>query len=422
MSGRATCVIGVVLIVAACDPGDVTLVTPQGATEDQSTHIHAVLDTPYASLSATLGWQGGIPGATVRLHRAEEPYDSSYWVSATTDTNGTATFSGLLAGSYDVEVVRSLDASEANAAGNDVHIVAGGRFTGLPKQEVDVTAEPNHVGSLVFSEVAITAPLPWETGGGNYDDGKYLELYNDSNQTVYLDGMLLGVAYYFNRDYTARPCSMNDVALNDPAGIWTKQLLRFPGGGTDHPVRPGQVVVVAKSAVDHRSVHPTLVDLSHADFEWGGQHTADNPDVPNLLDVGPTPMYPPVPVGEEAVFLARATDLDGLPRWIQPYDGSTYIRIPAAAVVDAMAPLVDWTKESYTPTRRCPQMLNKAFERLPGPALWSGEDGASYSLQRRVIATLPDGRKLLQDTNTSMADFVRAFVTPGTLADIPGGA
>lgn len=215
---------------------------------------------------------------------------------------------------------------------------------------------------------------------------------------------------------------MNDVALDDPAGIWTKQLLRFPGSGMDYPVAPGEVVLVAKSAVDHRSVHPTLHDLSSADFEWGGEQSADNPDVPNLADVGPTPLYPNLPIGEDPVFLAKPTDLDAVPTWIQPYDGTTYIRIPADAIIDAMAPLVDWTKDSYTPATRCAQALNKAFERLPGPAHWDGDgEGASYGLQRRVVAVLPDGRRLLQDTNTSMADFVRALGTPGTIADIPGG-
>jgi hypothetical protein len=33
--------------------------------------------------------------------------------------------------------------------------------------------------------------------------------------------------------------------------------------------------------------------------------------------------------------------------------------------------------------------------------------------QRRVLMVLPDGRKVLRDTETSMADFVKAAMTPG---------
>jgi hypothetical protein len=38
-----------------------------------------------------------------------------------------------------------------------------------------------------------------------------------------------------------------------------------------------------------------------------------------------------------------------------------------------------------------------------------------YSVQRLVIDTTPDGRAILQDTNTSAVDFVRALYTVGTL-------
>ena len=39
------------------------------------------------------------------------------------------------------------------------------------------------------------------------------------------------------------------------------------------------------------------------------------------------------------------------------------------------------------------------------------------SVQRRVLRVLPDGRKALLDTNTSMFDFVKAVRTPGWIPD-----
>ncbi|MDP2959548.1 MAG: hypothetical protein Q8N53_24220 [Longimicrobiales bacterium] len=418
---RSVSVIVGLCLPCACDPGDVRLLAPEGTTSDEVTRVHVALDTPYVTLGPTLGWEAGIPGATLRLHRTDEPYDEAYWVSFTTDGSGGVAIHDVLAGLYEVEVSRALTAAERSAVGDLTMIVAGGRLARLPTEQLKIATEPNHAGALVFSEVAITAPLPWETGGGNYDDGKYLEIYNNSAETVYLDGMLFGVAYLSNNDSSFRPCSMSEVALNDPGGIWTQHVLRFPGQGVEFPVEPGGVVLLAKSAVDHRPVHPSLMDLTNADFEWGGQRTADNPSAPNLTDVGPTRLYSPLPISDSPVFLARPMELDGLPSWIHPYDGHRYIRIPADAVLDAMAPLYDFTRASYEPLERCLHALNPAFERLPGPALWSGSMEASYSLRRRVLGVSPDGRRLLQDTNTSMVDFVRAMGTPGWIPDAPDG-
>ena len=68
--------------------------------------IHAVIDTPYVDLAEGLGWTLGVPGARVRVHRMVEPYDDSYWHVATADSVGIATFVGLLAGPYEVQVTR----------------------------------------------------------------------------------------------------------------------------------------------------------------------------------------------------------------------------------------------------------------------------------------------------------------------------
>ncbi|MFO8174099.1 MAG: hypothetical protein R6T96_07420 [Longimicrobiales bacterium] len=81
----------------------------------------------------------------------------------------------------------------------------------------------------------------------------------------------------------------------------------------------------------------------------------------------------------------------------------------------------DFTKRGIEFPPLCNQALHPAFETLPGPAVWASLDGASWTVQRRVIGHV-GGRAILQDTNTSMADFVQAWKTPGWTADtMPGG-
>ena len=66
-------------------------------------------------------------------------------------------------------------------------------------------------------------------------------------------------------------------------------IFQFPGspGETNHPIRPGQFMVLAVDAVDHKALFPGSVDLSRADWEFYNQFSPediDNPSVPNLIN------------------------------------------------------------------------------------------------------------------------------------------
>jgi hypothetical protein len=95
-----------------------------------------------------------------------------------------------------------------------------------------------------------------------------------------------------------------------------------------------------------------------------------------------------------------------------------YLRIPRALIIDASSAIEDFAAESYEPSPSCLEDLNRVFERLPGPAYEYFTDyPEGLSVQRRVVMTLPDGRKVLQDTDTSMEDFVKSAWTPGWIPD-----
>jgi hypothetical protein len=406
------------LLLVACDAGDVVLLAPTSKPNAPTLSIRAVLDTPYTPLADSLGWAAAVPGATVRVHLMTEPYDSSYWHETTADSTGVATFPDLLAGLYEVLVVRRLTAAESGRA-SGVRVVAGGRRIWLPVRDAqDVTLAPNRRGSLVFSELSMDI-----LGDVNYlaaGDAKYFEVYNNSDTTIYLDGKYWGMGWHFIADYQSRPCGQTEPWRNDPDGIWTTYLFRFPGRGSDYPLPPRATALVARAAIDHRAVDPRLMDLRGAAFEWGGQASPDNPDVPNLEQVGPSmlPAFFPEPVLMPE-FLADSVDLATLPRYIEPINGNTWLRMPAALVLDAWATPEDWTTDSppYQISSACLEDLNHAFERLPGPAGAFGDFERGVSFQRRVLAVLPDGRKVLQDTDTSMEDFVKALRSPGWIPD-----
>ena len=257
------------LLLAACDPGDVVLVSPEkSGAEGPSLSVRAVVDTPYVPLAESLMWTTGVPGATVRVHKMVEPYDESYWVTAVADSTGVAAFFDLLAGLYEVEVSRTLDSTEIERVGGGVHVLAGGRRLYLPAEDVqEVTMAPDGRGALVFGEFALAFPGYIVTGM----DAKYFELHNNADTTIYLDGKYWGVGWWYMRDFPNwGTCAEREVVRNDPEGIWTRVVFQFPGMGNDYPLDPGRTALIASVAIDHREVHPDLIDLSHADFEWRG--------------------------------------------------------------------------------------------------------------------------------------------------------
>lgn len=406
--------IGLLLLLAACDPGEVRLVAPAtGGGGGRVVSIRAMIDTPYAAVAAALGWTGGVPGAEVRVHLMTEPYDSSYWHEATADSTGTAAFPGLLYGVYEAEVTRTLSDSEIARGDSTARVLAGGRRLYLPTTLTeDVTLAPDHRGSLVFSEFGFVSAPP-DNPYESYADAKYFEVYNNSDTAVYLDGKYWGIGWHLNRDYPSWPCAQTGVVRNDLVGSWVSRVFRFPGRGSDYPLAPGGTALIAKAAIDHRVLDSRLPDLSQADFEWGGSQSADNPDVPNLDDIGPQGMVVNWPFPEMPQFLADPVDLASLSHYTDPSSGRVWVRIPRALVLDMSAVAQDWTTSSYTPVASCLEWTHRLFERLPGPAWAASDPVLELTEQRRILMVLPDGRKVLQDTETSMADFVKAAMTPG---------
>ena len=282
-----------------------------------------------------------------------------------------------------------------------------------------MTAVPNQATGLVFSEVSFSQPLPWE---GGYMLGKYVELYNNSTATVFLDGMIMGLGWdKFFDAATGWSCTMSRPFRTDAEGVWSKTFLQFPGSGADFPVAPGATVLIARSAVDHTGFHWTLNDLSEADFEFGSSGTAGNPDVPDLVDRGPASVRSFDFMAADPLFLAEPLDLESLPRMAETWLGYVFLKFPKESIVDVTMGMGDMTKNGFQAFPFCDMALHPGFETLPGPAVWDDSEGAAWTRQRRVLLS-EDGRKILQDTNTSMADFVRAWKTPGEVpVSLTGG-
>ncbi len=252
----------------------------------------------------------------------------------------------------------------------------------------------------------------------------YLEIYNNSDATWYLDGMILGHTYFVSREIVGLPCSASEPVRTDSSALHAREMLRFPGDGTDFPVGPGETRVVAMAAIDHTVVWPSASDLSGADFEVGAAGAGDNPGVPNMIDVGSVSYTyggfgPPPYISGSVTFLARPLDVSSLPVVSRNPWGTPHLGIPKDSLVDVVAVEILWPDRDleFPP---CMPMLHRDFDRYQGgfQDISFGSDevwGALYSLQRRVLRAGEGGRAILFNSNTTAVDMMWELTTPGTL-------
>lgn len=366
-----------------------------------------------------------VPRAHVRIRRiGESPVEAG-----TTDSLGQVTFAGLLPGRYDLTFLRLLSVdegiriAEADSMLAGISALGGGARSGVqpPAVTVEVEAVAGRRGSLVISEIHDWSPRVTSGPAAQYSQAMYIEVYNNSDTTVYLDGKILGGGLWYVWESELSESSLDNCAefeawRMDPDGVWSEKHLRFPGTGREYPIPPHGTRVVAAQAIDHGEVHPGLglPDLSMADFEVVGTgQDVDNPAVPNMEHVGFRPSVDALGRGmvptRYTPFIADNVDLESLPTDDLPLRDPDYRRFPAATILDLASVYRDPAKVDWN-RRVCDHLVSPVFDRQAAPI----SDGlAGDAIHRRVLGTTRAGYPVLQRTRTSAVDLVRGPRSPG---------
>jgi hypothetical protein len=365
--------------------------------------------------AAALGWQGGIPGAAVTLTPENTSIASR---SFTSSAQGTVTIPDLAAGDYVVEATRWLTAAELATLppGDD-----GYGFTtqhllrvSTASPGAQLSAPASRRKPLVISEWFFnTGRVP---GVGTYSYGGYIELYNNADTTVFLDGLRIGEA--FSQDVVASyaTCAEQAVIKADPQFLWARHWQRFPGTGREHPLGPGETVVVATDGIDHRPLVPDGLDLSSADFEFAGFADVDNPSVPNMIDDGVHADQRGhgfiADIGVSVMFIAAPLSLPGLPIRRSPGTTMDYLGFSRSQVLDVVALRSLWVSSSP----ECLPIVHPEFDRET-ERLMNSVFGAGFkeSIQRHVRSIPGVAHPILQRTRSTKLDFFSGFRSPGAI-------
>ncbi|WP_290540290.1 DUF4876 domain-containing protein [Alistipes sp.] len=155
-------------------------------------------------------------------------------------------------GNYSVIVSKVADVGGVSKflhATRDFVLNKDGQSVGTEHLEIRATAR----GAIILKEVYFHKTMSAdESAKYNYD--QYFTLCNNSDEVQYLDGVGVGFHTTFNSGksvvYNKFWLGSTSTELRDSIPVNAFGFV-FPGTGRDHPIRPGEEVVIALSAVEH---------------------------------------------------------------------------------------------------------------------------------------------------------------------------
>ncbi|WP_277064506.1 DUF4876 domain-containing protein [Prevotella aurantiaca] len=195
----------------------------------------------------------------------------------------TATIENLPIGSYSVVAVGTANFSvdgqqtttEVKATNENVNIVENQSGNTIKLLFNVFTGKEGFVISEIFFRGTS------RDGSSVYNRDQYFKITNNSDQTLYADSIIFMESAFRNDN----PQTYLKDLRND--GFAANAIYMIPGNGNDVPVKPGESLLIALNAKDHKAVSSTSFDLSKADFEFYDESKVsikdeDNPSVKNL--------------------------------------------------------------------------------------------------------------------------------------------
>jgi hypothetical protein len=196
-------------------------------------------------------------GATVTLTSTT----GSTPISVTSDSLGIARFVDVIPGTYDINATRTLTPTEAQALTGIVQAqplplsarLAAQRLDATPAQPIALRLSGSALGSLVIKEVYYSGsrtPAPT-----NYFRDQFLEIYNNSTDTVYTDSLYIADLWGASGQISPGTLPTPFAAVQD--SVFSDDVWMIPGNGRERPLAPGASLVIALTALNHRG-DPTL--------------------------------------------------------------------------------------------------------------------------------------------------------------------
>ena len=326
----------------------------------------------------------------------------------TTDANGVLIIPQIIPDEYTINTTWEISGSQYMQLINDNEMVEDkakvllkATLTNYPlfvSKDFTVDLEKIIMRSLLISKLYFSGTK--DNLNRNYRTDSFIEIFNNSDQVVYLDGKYLALTESMS------PAAY--LAKDNPDYLYARQICKFPGQGNDYSLEPGKSIVVAtRSARDHTASASNSVDLSNADFEVKEIDGTGNPEVKSLPVISSSVsinFFNLLSNGSNAVFIFETEQ--NILEWPEVYapgktSGERFRKVPINTVIDGVESLQNnATTGPDVNLKRFQDIIDAGFCHINATSGYTNE-----SLERKVIGI--DGERIvLKDSNNSTADFV----------------
>ncbi len=326
-------------------------------------------------------------------------------VKDSTNSSGSVSFSSLTPGLYSVSVSKSLSTTETETltgVSQEVYLTA-------TVTQLQITAQGSQTIKLTSSTVGSWAIKEFYYSGAPnsyyFYDG-FVEIYNNSTDTLYADGLLFGNTKAASSSTT----SFYGFITQGESDAYLAFVFQIPGTGKEHPVAPGKSILIAIDAINHKTDpngnanSPVNLGTGVSDFEV--YYTAnpntpdtDNPDVPNvnIIYAYSTTLFDYIPgVFGSGLVIFRDDNPASLTKYTEPNSTAStqYVKVPKEEIIDGIDAVANSTVTADR--KRLPTNIDAGMNTVGGT--YNGK-----SLRRKVKQEI-NGRKVLTDTNNSSND------------------
>ncbi|WP_250254338.1 DUF4876 domain-containing protein [Chryseobacterium sp. Marseille-Q3244] len=315
----------------------------------------------------------------------------------------------LPTGTYNITVEGSIIytdnsvAIEAKVGGVQTSVVINGTEQ---TKIIDISMKAGS-SDLILEEVFFTGTKTPQ--GAMYFGDQYFKITNNTDKTLYADGMLLIQSAFMTNE--KQDYSPNIMGTTFSAGA----IIRIPGNGTTYPVLPGASIIIAEDAINHKEFNPSSINLSHANFQIFKEDSddIDNPAVPKMVNVFekmvihtqgyyayalarmPQGMTNESLISQNSYTYTYNLTFGGD---VYPMDG-TAVKIPNEWITDAVNLSV---QDSFLWLVTSPS-LDMGWTSVTS---FDGDKNRfGKAVRRKVIGKNAEGKDILKDTNNSTADF-----------------
>jgi len=337
--------------------------------------------------------------------------------SAQTDAAGVATFSNIVPDVYNISASWDITSSEYNRITGSSQVINGATVSGSLNSQLINGSEPLLLTTTLSVKRDIVISKIYAAGSKDnnnkrYVAGQYIELYNQSNDSVDVAGLYIGLLETdVPQAYTLENLKTNYA----DSVVLVKQVFRIPTDKS-YKVAPGGTVLLVNSAIDHSLNSPLEHSLLNANFEAKDVKgkMLNNPEVPalqNVFNIYSGISYMNIlTTGQGVVIFRSSADISQLKLTYKfgKTSGTQYGLLPKRYIIDG----VDFLRHKATGTdvgeKRLYNDIDAGYISINATAGLSGE-----VIYRKTASAAAGGHSILMDTNNSTNDFqVSTSVTP----------